>query len=285
MQTTSIGLVGSAVVNSAVAVDALAQGDVKKDTITSTTVKGNQAVASLLEQLVVEREVWEQTLYRTSNDQLYGLIQRCYGLYKAMEGSSAEATALRTGFKDYINVKGMEKHFSKSSHTLTKIVKCVFGSDRRRVNAYSTVLRSALAQGVGILDVAKFIRDNGGVEEIRLAKSPNAMTSKQKAAVANSTVAYKTLGVVASPALSGLLNDAGKIGTNTVLIGTWQDGGSVVIRAVVESDTVLTAALASYYTSVKDVAKVQAEESKAADAATQKQDAIKVAVAEAAVTA
>ena len=84
MQTTSIGLVGSAVVNSAVAVDALAQGDVKKDTITSTTVKGNQAVASLLEQLVVEREVWEQTLYRTSNDQLYGLIQRCYGLYKAM---------------------------------------------------------------------------------------------------------------------------------------------------------------------------------------------------------
>ena len=147
------------------------------------------------------------------------------------------------------------------------------------------MLRSALAQGVGILDVAKFIRDNGGVEEIRLAKSPNAMTSKQKAAVANSTVAYKTLGVVASPALSGLLNDAGKIGTNTVLIGTWQDGGSVVIRAVVESDTVLTAALASYYTSVKDVAKVQAEESKAADAATQKQDAIKVAVAEAAVTA
>ena len=81
------------------------------------------------------------------------------------------------------------------------------------------------------------------------------------------------------------MNDAGKIGTNTVLIGTWQDGGSVVIRAVVESDTVLTAALASYYTSVKDVAKVQAEESKAADAATQKQDAIKVAVAEAAVTA
>lgn len=281
---TSAAATTTIVANSVVSAEALVQSDVLKDTSAATNVQGNKAVATVLEQLVVEREVWEQTSYRTSNEQLYGLLQRSYGFYKSMEGSSAEASTLRSGFKDYINIKGLDKHFSKSSHTLTKIVKCVFGSDRRRVNAYSTVLRSALSQGIGVLDLAKFIRDNGGVEEIRLAKSPNAMTAKQKAAVGNSTVSYKTLGVVASSALSGLLNDAGKIGTNTVLIGTWQDGGSIVIRAVVESNTVLTAALASYYTSVKDVAKAQAEESKAADVTTQKQEAIQAAVAEATVT-
>ena len=78
------------------------------------------------------------------------------------------------------------------------------------------------------MDIVDFIRSAGGVEEIRLAKSPNAMSNKQKAAVATSTVAYKEVAVLSSAALGGLMNDAGKIGTNTVLIGTWQADGSVV---------------------------------------------------------
>ena len=36
-----------------------------------------------------------------------------------------------------------------------------------------------------------------------------------------------------------------------MLIGTWQADGSIVVRAVVESDTVLLAAMSSHYTSVK----------------------------------
>lgn len=246
-------------------------------------VQGTQSAASQLEQLVLDREVWEQNAYRTSNEQLYELLQRCYGLYKAMEGSSPEASALRSGLRDYINLKGLSKHFNKTSHTITKIVKCVFGSERRRINAYSTVLRRAHSEGKGIFDIVDFIRQQGGVEEIRLAKSPNAMTPKQKAAVATSTVVYKSLAIASSPALSGLLNDAGKIGTNTVLIGTWQADGSVVVRAVVESDTVLTAALASHYSAVKQVAKAQTEAQQTADEAASKQAAINAAAATAVV--
>ena len=260
------------------------QGVVLNDTPTAAqSAQGTQSAASQLEQLVLDREVWEHNAFRTSNEQLYGLLQRCYGLYKAMEGSSPEALALRSGLRDYINLKGLSKHFNKSSHTITKIVKCVLGSERRRINAYSTVLRSALANKVGLLDVAAFIRERGGVEEIRLAKSPNAMTPKQKAAVATSTVVYKSLAIASSPALSGLLNDAGKIGTNTVLIGTWQADGSVVVRAVVESDTVLTAALASHYSAVKQGAKAQAEAQQTAEEAASKQAAINAAAATAVV--
>lgn len=245
--------------------------------------QGTQSAASQLEQLVLDREVWEQNAYRTSNEQLYGLLQRCYGLYKAMEGSSPEACALRSGLRDYINLKGLSKHFNKTSHTITKIVKCVFGSERRRINAYSTVLRRAYSEGKGVFEIADFIRQQGGVEEIRLAKSPNAKTPKQKAAIASSTVGYKSLAIASSPALSGLLNDAGKIGTNTVLIGTWQSDGSVVVRAVVESDTVLTAALASHYSAVNQAAKAQAEEQKAAEEVANKQAAINAAAATAVV--
>ena len=180
----------------------------------ATTAQGVKATYAAIEQLVVEHDAWKQTAFRTSNEQLYVLLQKCYGIYKAMEGTSSEAVALRNGLRDYINLKGHA--FTKTTHTLTKIVKCVFGTDRRRVSVYSIVLRSALAQRVSILDVAQFIRDAGGVEEIRLAKSPNAMSPKQKAQIANSTVVVNNMGVISSPALSGLLNDAGKIGSRAI---------------------------------------------------------------------
>lgn len=247
------------------------------------SAQGTKATFAAIEQLVIEREVWQANAFRTSNEQLYALLQKCYGLYKAMEGTSDEAVALRSGLRDYINVKGYV--FTKNTHSLTKIVKCVFGIDRRRVSTYSIVLRSALAKSVSVLDVADFIRNAGGVEEIRLAKAPNAMTPKQKAAVATSTVVVNSIGVVSSPALSGLLNDAGKIGTNTVLIGTWQADGSIVVRTVVESDTVLTAALASHYSAIKEAAKAQAVEQKAAVTAETKQQVIDAAAATATLTA
>lgn len=171
-----------------------------------------------------------------------------------MSGDTDEAKALRDGLNTYINTKAYT--FTKGTHTINKIVKCVFGFDRRRVSAYGIVLRTALSNKLLAADVPAFIRDNGSVEEIRLAKSPNAMTPKQKAQVAASTVVVNDLGVFSSPALSAML-DAGKIGTNTVLIGTWQADGSIVMRAVVESDTALNAALASHYT--KNQADIAAE--------------------------
>lgn len=231
-----------------------------------------------IEQLVFEREAWEQNAFRTSNEQLYGLLQKCYALYKAMSADSEEAKSLRDGLNNYIDKKAFI--FSKSTHTLTKIVKCVFGADRRRVSAYSIVLRSALAKGIQALDVAAFIRDSGGVEEVRLAKSPNAMTVKQKAAAATSAVSETSLGVFSSPQLSSLL-DNGKIGTNTLLIGTWQADGSVVIRTVVESDGALNAALASYFTGVKKAAKSTQQETQAANDEVTKADAVQQAVSEA----
>jgi hypothetical protein len=252
---------------------------------TQTTVKSVQvtvATYAAIEKLVNEREMWQENSYRTSNEQLYAILQNCYGMYKAMEGASTESDALRGGLRDYISVKGYT--FTKSTHSLTKIIKCVFGFDRRRVSTYSIVLRSALAKGVVVVDVAEFIRNQGGVEEIRLAKSPNAMSPKQKAQIAISSVVVNNIGVFKSPTLSGML-DAGKIGANTVLIGTWQADGSVVIRAVVESDTALNAALTSHYSSIKAAAKEQAVELKAVVVADCKQQAIQAAAATATLTA
>jgi len=220
----------------------------------AVSAQGFTASQAAIEQLVIEAEVWHNTAFKTSNEQLYGLLAKCYGVYLAMSGDSDEAKALRKGLTDYINLKGHK--FSKGSHTINKIVKCVFGFDRRRVSAYGIVLRTALANKVATQNVPDFIRNSGGVEEIRLAKSPNAMTPKAKAQIASSTVTSNDLGSVSSTALSAML-DAGKVGTNTVLIGTWQADGSIIVRSVVESDTALNAALASYYSAYKEAIKAQ----------------------------
>lgn len=242
---------------------------------TATAVQATVNVRQYFEQLSAEREAWEINAFRTSNEQLYALLQKCYSTYAAMSGDTAEAAALRSGLKDYINTKGLK--FNAGTHTIVKIVKCIFGNDRRRVSAYGIVLRSALAQRISAMDIPAFIRSNGGVEEIRLAKAPNAMTAKQKASAAAEAVLAESMGVFASNALSTKL-DAGNIGKSVVLIGTWQADGSVVVRSVVQNDTAVNAALTSYYSTNKTAVIEQSKRQEAANDAQVTQDAIAAAV-------
>lgn len=244
-----------------------------------TAIASPQTVVNVrqhFEQLVAEREAWQDNAYRASNDQLYALLQKCYATYKAMSMDTDEAKELRSALTDYINLKGLK--FNSGTHTIVKIVKCVFGVDRRRVSAYGIVLRHALSKNVSVLDIPAFIRDKGGVEEIRLVKAPNAMTAKQKATVAAEAVHAESMGVFASAALSAKL-DAGNIGKAVVLVGTWQADGSVIVRTVVQNDTAVNTALASYYSTNKDAVKKQAQQQDAANDEQLKQKAISAATA------
>ncbi len=251
---------------------------VLNDTATPAAAQATVNVRHYFEQLSAEREAWEVNAFRTSNEQLYVLLQKCYSTYAAMSGDTDEAAALRSGLKDYINTKGLK--FNAGTHTIVKIVKCVFGNDRRRISAYGIVLRAALAQRISVLDIPAFIRSNGGVEEIRLAKAPNAMTAKQKASAAAEAVLAESMGVFASNALSSKL-DAGNIGKSVVLIGTWQADGSVVVRSVVQNDSAVNAALASYYSTNKASVIEQSKRLEAANDAQVTQDAITAAVSSA----
>ena len=247
-----------------------------------TTAKASEVVRNHFEQLAVEREAWESTVYRTNNEQLYVLLQKCYQTYKAMSGTEVDAVNLRKGLNDYINTKGYK--FNTGTHTLVKIVKCVFGADRRRVSAYGIVLRTALAKDISIADIPDFISSQGGVEEIRLAKAPNAMTAKQKAAKGAEAVQNASMGVFSSATLGTKL-DAGNIGKAVVLIGTWQADGSVIVRSVVENDTAVNAALACHYSANKVEVKEAATQKQAANDDQVKQDAISQAVQAAVVNA
>ena len=237
----------------------------------ATNAQGVSATYAFLDQLVMERESWEVNAFRTSNEQLYVLLQKCYQFYKSISEATPEGAALRKGLIDYINLKGYK--FAKATHTLAKIIKCVFGADRRRVSAYSIALKLALDKNIQVFDIPQFIRDAGGVEELRLEKSEGQASVKQKVNAAATQVSSSILGIASGIQLASKL-DGGKIGTQVILIGTWQADGTVTVGAIVESCSVLNAALSSFYGANKKQFETSAKERSAANDASLSNTAI-----------
>ncbi len=216
-------------------------------------------VVVAIKSLIDSRKDWENTVYRKSNDALYSILQRCYAIDYAMTGNDKDAKQRRAGLAEMCAQIGYRA--KESTPTITKVVKCVFGDiARSRICTYSLVLREARKRKIAITAIPAFIEENGGVEQIRLSKSPAHKTAQQKATLALPAVTSDVLGVVHSQALSERA-DAKFVDTQCVLIATQQADGNFAINAVVRSNSALTAALVSYYGSSsatrKDVAAKQ----------------------------
>jgi len=260
----------NAVNNAVVAVTAKSfQNDNANDMLTINSL-------SFIEQLKIEQEVWAEGAFKNSNDLLYTILAKCYAKYEEMCLATDNAKVLRKQLDDYISFNNIA--VNKKSHTLHKIVKCVFGADRRRVSAYSIVLRTANVKQIKSVDIAEFIRANGGVEEIRLAKNGNALSAKQKAEVAKTTVTSAVLAEVYSEALTKQV-DAACIGQQVVFVATQQANGKFAINAVTNSATAVNAALAAYYSANKDSIRKQTKERSVASNDAKLNEAIANAVA------
>ena len=240
-------------------------------TTKSTQSQGTDVYLSMLEQLATEKAHWEITAYKTSNEILYGLLQRCYGYYIAMCDISDEGQTASEGLNAYI-----KKHsivFKSGTHNIDKIVKCVFGADRRRVSAYSIALRAAHAHKVGALNVVDFIIEQGGVEQIRLAKSPNGITAEQKAYKAAAAIKSTSLGKIRTAKITQNLAPS-NIGKQVVLIATQGADGELTINAIVTSKTATKAVLQAHYSANKTAI----NNAESAQVATQPQQSVTDAV-------
>ena len=233
--------------------------------------QGSAVYQAMLEQLATEKARWEITAFKTSNEMLYGLLQRCYGYYIAMCADTIEGKSAREGLSAYI-----KKHsllFKSGTHNITKIVKCVFGVDRRRVSAYSIALRTAHEHKVGALNVVDFIIQQGGVEEIRLAKSTNAISTEQKAHKAAAAIKATSLAKIKIAEIVQKL-DPSNVGKQVVLIATQGADGELTINAVVTSETATKAVLQAHYSANK----TDINNAESAQAAAQPQQSVTDAV-------
>ncbi|MBU3548644.1 hypothetical protein [Polynucleobacter sp. P1-05-14] len=210
-----------------------------------TTVGTFANAVNLLAGMEAKRITWEQGAYRTSNSELYAVLAEClsYCGELVLEQAKQRSAALERFYK--------ERNYSYKSEVplATRVVRAVFGNiDRRRISTYSLVLRQAQKAKVQTADLAQWIEDNGGIQEIRLGKSATYISPKAKAEIAKAAIAGRKsfLGIAKSELLSHVA-DADFMGEACVLLAEQQADGSFGIRAVLRNEAVVNAAYAALY--------------------------------------
>jgi hypothetical protein len=159
----------------------------------------------------------------------------------------------RKALKDYIAQRGYT--FLQKSGDMHKVVKAVFGSDRRRVSAYSLALNVALVSGavdstgkataVAPAELAKWLAGQGGVEEVRIAtkKVPGAIADNEKAVA---WLADKVLMTI-RPDVASMAFGVDDNDKHVVLLAVYRPTGELEIKALVKDDAAVKAAQVGCY--------------------------------------
>jgi hypothetical protein len=224
---------------------------VQNDEITLTPLVTAQPLTKVLADLETERETWEQGAYRTSNLALYSVLAKCLAIAQADTPELAKQR--NAGLEAFYKQRGYS--YKKDAPPATRVVKAVFGAvDRRRLSTYSLVLREAIKQKVLATQLAEWIEQNGGIQEIRLSQS--ATFVKPAAKVEQAKQSFDTLPELASvksEALS-LLADGDYMGECCVLIAEQAANGSFVVRGFTRAGGAVNAAFAALYAEQKKAA-------------------------------
>ena len=237
--------------------------------------KTKQEIQTAFGNLILMRKDWEQNEYARSNQKLYEIFQQCYALYLEMKGITAEKLALKRAFNSYL--KELDIKFKDSTHLMVKVVRCVFGDDRRRVSAYATALRIADERKVPSSEIIDFFNKEGGFEEVRRSKNPNAVSIEAKKAQGLTLMDVPSLGVVHTDSLNAVFDEAAYEGA-TLLMSTRESDGSFQIKYVLQNGSLVSSALVHLITLNKEVKAKQSAEKEAANDAHVRDEAVKQAV-------
>ena len=208
-----------------------------------TGSNSERAIADTIEILILQRKDWETNELAAANDGLYSLLQHCLAVNNAMSGTDFTAKALKKGLANYIQEKNYI--FKESTPLITKVVKCVFGVERKRVSAYSSALRVAIAEKINVIHLPKFFKEQGGIEEVRRNASKNKPKSlKDKIRLGRVVLENDVLAKVQSDNLNAHFSNS-SLEEGVVLLATKEDDGSFAIRRVVQNSGAVNSALAA----------------------------------------
>ena len=257
-----------------------ANGDTASDTVTLDTAPAAKTsagvVSATLDNLRAESHNWQATAFKTANELLWNILSQCLALDEELGGNGKEVKAKREELTSYCDANGYR--FKTSTERVVKIVKCVFGVDanRSRVSAYSLALRSAKEHKIGSAGLVEWLREKGGVEEVRLKGSPNYKTDKQRAAeVREEVLGGKALATFSNEVLAEKFNR--DIDEDAVLlVATHNADGSFSIHRLIQSTTAVNNALNCCYAEVKKEATGSRAVEEAATKQVQTLDAIAI---------
>lgn len=213
--------------------------------VSDTTAVASVASMEVLKSLETARVSWETFELAASNKRLYSILQESYQYYLVMKRDSNESVRKEKleAMESFIAERGYT--FTPSTHDMTRVIKCVFGVDRRRVSAYSIALREALRQDIVAEDLVEFLEQNGGVEQIRLGGT-KPLSVTRRAELGKVAVNTTSLGNIQFDS-SVFKTEEDWIDKQVVLVATCLTNGQLEVKAVIRHDGAVNAALAAHY--------------------------------------
>lgn len=218
-----------------------------------------------LNNLESKRIGWENGSYKTSNQELYGILAECLG-YATTDLTFAQAKERNNALEAFF--KSRNYTYKSEAPLVTRVIRAVFGGiDRRRTSTYSLVLRQAIKENILPLSLPNWIEQKGGIQEIKLGRSTTYISPASKVDMGKEIFRGKaTIGNAESELLSHVA-DAQFMGHACVLLAEQMPNGSFDIKAVVRNDSAVKAAYQALYQNQKEIIeRVKAEVKAANDA-------------------
>lgn len=141
-----------------------------------TTISNKLAPAQVVAELnglATDRAAWENGSYKASNDELYGLLDRCFALLQQMKGQRKLIKELN----ELLTENGIV--FNEGTSLATKIARFVFNENNKRITGYAKVLRVAAEEKAENENFAAFIRGKGGIDEVRKQKASGELSKSE----------------------------------------------------------------------------------------------------------
>ncbi len=213
--------------------------------VSDTTTVAPVSSIGTLKSLETARVSWETYELAVSNRCLYSILQDSYQYYLVMKRDVNEDVRKEKleAMESFIAERGYV--FTPSTHDMTRVIKCVFGVDRRRVSAYSIALREALRQDVVPADLMEFLEQNGGVEQIRLGGTKPLSVTK-RAELGKASVGSASLGTIQFDS-AVFKAEEDWVDKQVVLVATCLTNGKLEVKAIVRHDGAVNSALAAHY--------------------------------------
>lgn len=200
---------------------------VKTFTPSATNVVFSNTAVATLDGLRARRITWEATDYKKANEGLYDLLADCKKLFdeKFVTAGDDDRKTLRMDLEAKLKADGLKAQ--RNTTTLTMFVRYVFGNDRKRAHAYTYVIKAAISHNINAENLATYIADEGGIEEI-----------KRKMVVKEETLAKRAELAKAQEAVLANLEEAKAKPLATVKLGNIKgDYAVLVAKPNVNGDT------------------------------------------------
>lgn len=143
----------------------------------------NATSLDFLDKLHDDQQNWNTTLYASANSRLLTLLSECLAAYHRLSGDR-RMLKLFTVKLDALGIP-----YNAGTHLASKIIRYVFRLYNSRTAAYARVLRTALDLKKAPNELAAWVVNLGGIENVRRLSKSGKTPTKQAQESANQAVA------------------------------------------------------------------------------------------------